>query len=1119
METVTRTDSDLQDYFIAIQSKNSVEEEDITRLLDAYRIKFDVDFAYVGESTVGDAGVFFAHASYSDERYNLVGKVHKLRGDWSDALNMYDSDGLCDKSFDPDSKMPCGGILHYGIMHNQEYVGNIGLIDFHKKRVWTDEERLAVCRLGRVLRHILYVEYENKVNEAEQQKVERQSNILESIFSTTECGIMRHTLDGSRIISINRAALNILGYRTESEMIEDGFNMVAMSVMDEDKPKLKTDIESLTKVGSSTSVAYRVQRKDGSVLDVVGRVKLMEENGEKFYQRFLFDCTAQKETEVRERMLHKEMIRALSVDFGSVYFLDLDTGMAVPYRLNSDMTRRYGSIFVGEIPIAENLERYISDVVYEHDRDLLRQAATLERFRQELSEKETYYTNYRTIRDGKIEYFQMKAARAGAWKDTRRIVLGFRSVDDEIRHEMAQKKLVEDSYEIIAGLSSDYNFIGLMNVKDGSISAFKSDETRPDVVNAWSNCNNYRDAVEAYAEYVCSEDREMWLESAREDVILENIGKKKIYYITVRSNFCEKTEYVQFSFTRVSGTEHGFQVVLAQRLVTETMERELKQRALVENALAQAKQANSAKSTFLSNMSHDIRTPMNAIIGFTALATTHIDQKERIKEYLEKIMASSNHLLSLINDVLDMSRIESGKIRIEEKPCSLPEILHDLRNILQSEISSKRLELYIDTVDVLNENIYCDKLRLNQVLLNLLGNAIKFTGAGGTITVRIIEKPSSVSGSGNYEFHVKDTGIGMSKEFSEHIFEPFERERTSTVSGIQGTGLGMAITKNIVDMMNGTIEVKSEQGVGTEFTVSLPFRLQSSPNISQTIPELKGCRALVVDDDFNTCDSVTGMLFKIGMRPEWTMSGKEALLRTRQALDRGDEYRVYIIDWLMPDMNGVEVTRRIRSEVGDNAPIIVLSAYDWSDIESEAREAGVTAFCSKPLFLSELRECLISAVNPESADNKQCTNKQTELFSDPVKNNRILLAEDNELNREIATEILGEAGFVVDTAENGKIAVDMLSRSEEGYYSLILMDIQMPVMDGYEATGAIRRLENKRLASIPILAMTANAFEEDRRNAAEAGMDGHIAKPIDVKNLFESISAILEKQPSACTTD
>ena len=529
-----------------------------------------------------------------------------------------------------------------------------------------------------------------------------------------------------------------------------------------------------------------------------------------------------------------------------------------------------------------------------------------------------------------------------------------------------------------------------------------------------------------------------------------------------------------------------------------------KQTIDLQDALAAAQHANRAKTTFLNNMSHDIRTPMNAIIGFTSLAAAHIDNTEQVQDYLSKITTSSNHLLSLINDVLDMSRIESGKVKIEEKETSLPEIMHDLKTIVQADITSKQLEFYIDTADVVNEHVLCDKLRLNQILLNLLSNAMKFTKPGGIVSVRILQKGNAPEGCASYEFQVKDTGIGMSKEFLEHVFEPFEREQTSTVSGIQGTGLGMAITKNIVDMMGGKISVDSEIGKGSTFHVELQFKTCSGSVRQEVIPELNGLRALVADDDFNTCSSVTKMLSTIGMRPDWTTSGKEAVLRTRLAEEQNDLYSAYIIDWLMPDMNGIEVVRRIRGIIGEETPIIILTAYDWSDIEEEARNAGVTAFCSKPIFLSELREVLESPFTNLGAE------KDAPEESISFEGKKILLVEDNELNQEIAVEILQEAGFVLDVADDGAVAVEKMKSAKPGQYDLILMDIQMPIMDGYEATGQIRGLEDPEIAGIPIIAMTANAFEEDKKAAADAGMNGHIAKPIDVPILLDVLGEILK---------
>ena len=519
------------------------------------------------------------------------------------------------------------------------------------------------------------------------------------------------------------------------------------------------------------------------------------------------------------------------------------------------------------------------------------------------------------------------------------------------------------------------------------------------------------------------------------------------------------------------------------------------------DAVSAAETANRAKSTFLSNMSHDIRTPMNAIIGFTTLAVSNIENQEKVRDYLGKILASSNHLLSLINDILDMSRIESGKIHLEETKVNLSDLLHDLKTIISGQIHAKQLELYMDAMDVTDEDIYCDKTRLNQVLLNLLSNAIKFTPAGGTVSVRLRQFPSTQKDCAQYEIRVKDNGIGMSQEFAQKIFDPFERERTSTVSKIQGTGLGMAISKNIVNMMGGTIEIKTQKNKGTEFIIRLMFRIQSEKHRVEKITELEGLKALVVDDDFNTCDSVTKMLVKVGMRSEWTLSGKEAVLRAKQSIELGDAFHAYIIDWRLPDMNGIEVTRQIRS-LGDDTPIIILTAYDWSEIEVEAKAAGVTAFCAKPMFMSDLRETLMTALGQKKEQNNDDVLPEADFN---FKNKHILLVEDNELNSEIATEILTEYGFIVDTAENGAEALEKVSTSKPGTYDLVLMDVQMPVMNGYEATKCIRKLKDPALANISILAMTANAFDEDRKKALESGMDGFLSKPIVIKELVQAL--------------
>lgn len=663
---------------------------------------------------------------------------------------------------------------------------------------------------------------------AYEQELIKRNRMMETVFTSIDCGVLCHTVDGSKILSINTAALKILGYETLDELISDGFDMVAQSVIDEDKEKVRECLGKLKNEGDSVSMEYSVKHADGKIIHVMGNMKLLKENGELFYQRFLLDCTDQKLQQEREEKRQMQLLQALSIDYMFVCYFDLDTSIGNILRIDDDSISIINKVFDGEIPMTESLERYIQMFVYEEDREMLRQFSSQDRLIRELSEKNMYSVNYRAVSGNEIKYYEMKIVRAGEWKQYRGIVLGIRSVDEETRNEMEKKRMLE-------------------------------------------------------------------------------------------------------------------------------------------NALVQANKANKAKSVFLSNMSHDIRTPMNAIIGFTSLALSHIDNIEQVEEYLRKIMTSGNHLLNLINDVLDMSRIESGKMKLEENPCRLSDILQGLYNIIQADAKAKKLQLNIEAGDIENEDVICDELRLNQVLLNLLSNAVKYTGEGGSVRLKLTEKTGAPEGYANYEFCITDNGIGMSEDFVQHIFEPFEREKNTTFSGIQGTGLGMAITKNIVDMMNGSIEIKSKKDSGTEVLVSFVFKLNS---------------------------------------------------QTKEQRDVKD----------------------------------------------------------KSLNLQK---------------------------------GRILLAEDNELNQEIAASILSDAGFSVEIAGNGQIAVDMLKQSQEGYYQLILMDVQMPIMNGYEATKEIRKLSDKKLSSIPIFAMTANAFEEDKQEALRCGMNGHIAKPIDVEKLFEVLDKIL----------
>ncbi len=697
-----------------------------------------------------------------------------------------------------------------------------------------------------------------------------------------------------------------------------------------------------------------------------------------------------------------------------------------------------------------------------------------------------------SIADNKETYYLSKDPVSGD-------IIGICVVYDmTIQHK--QEREMHRQEQIIRKLGDKFDAICSVDLDLGTIVDYQIDE----VLNSADYLNerklNYWERVENFAKLrVLKEEREQFIQALQPEVIKEKIQEKGRYHVDFRIWKDNAVHYFRCRIIRDEYEKKDCAVIMAFLNVDEEME----QHRLLEETLRYAEHASRAKTSFLSNMSHDMRTPMNAIIGFTALAAANLDNREKTQDYLKKIASSGNHLLSLINDILDMSRIESGKVVLNESPENLAEILHDLRIMVQPQISAKQMDFFIDTCDVRDELIYCDKIRLKQVLLNIFANAVKYTESGGTVSVRIIQNEKQSRDYGNYEFHIKDTGRGMTPEFLEHIFEPFAREEIHTSDINPGTGLGLSIVKNIVEMMNGKIEVKSKLGKGSEFIISLTFKLQNSRHAEYDFSQIAGFRALVVDDDFHTCDTVTRMLREIGMRPEFTMHGKEAVLKARQAYELEDEFFVYIIDWMMPDMNGIEVVRRIRKAIGDSAPIIILTAYDWEGIREEAEAAGVTAICEKPLFMSNLKKIIAQSCGWEETESVEKKAAKVDF-----NGKRLMLAEDIEINQEIAYEILTEKGFEVTIVDNGKQAVETIANAKEGEFDLVLMDIRMPYMNGYEATEAIRKMDSS-YKDIPIVAMTANAFEDDRQMSFRAGMNEHVSKPLDEKHLFSVLAEIL----------
>ena len=756
-----------------------------------------------------------------------------------------------------------------------------------------------------------------------------------------------------------------------------------------------------------------------------------------------------------------------------------------------------GSLSGGYFALSDrpySMKAYADSYVHPEDRYRFEPIINIEKCREFFSQHSEYSFEYRAVHDGEIHYIQMQMVRPDVNRNE--LVLGFKNIDAQEAERLEKLHQEHELLGVVSALSSEYVSVYLINKEQDTFRTIRANEVGASVIAEY---NHAEDALSDFVDnFVCPEDREKMHEACRLSTMDKVVPEAGIYFTNYRRMVDGVLTHFQMNVARFKDEVGAGYFVMGFRDITASIKKELEAQHALQEAYDAAEAANRAKSDFLQTMSHDIRTPMNGIIGMTAIAAAHIDDKERVQDSLQKITHASRHLLALINEVLDMSKIESGKVSLAEEEFNLSDLVDNLLTMTRPQVEEHEHELKVNIQDVEHELVIGDSLHIQQAFVNLMSNAIKYTPNGGKINLSIREIPCNQEKVGCYEFVFQDNGIGMSEEFLQHIFEPFSRAEDGRISKVQGTGLGMPITRNIVRMMGGDIKVESRLHEGSTFTVTIFLKLQDTD--MQADARFANLSVLVADDDEMSMESAVSVLEELGMQAEGVLSGEAALDRAIQRHAAGRNYNAVILDWKMPGMDGVETARAIRYKVGNDIPIIILSAYDWADIEEEARLAGVTAFISKPLFKSRLERVFEEVLGGNEEENENDSPLQTFDEMD-LSAYRCLLVEDNELNAEIAQEILEETGMKVDHVWDGDQAVETMLQAEDGKYDIVLMDIQMPKMNGYDATRAIRASQRKYLKTVPIVAMTANAFAEDVQAARTAGMNEHIAKPIDLTAL------------------
>ncbi len=881
-------------------------------------------------------------------------------------------------------------------------------------------------------------------------------------------------------------------------------------------------------------VEYRIIRKDGSVrwVDDYGHYTDTEAYGGIYYV-FISDITEKKMRLESDMAVRQAVIEALSESYRTVWLIrDVESESFSMYSGNSGETTLQALPIkeaLGQIKYSAAKDHYIKTTVSETDRDRLSEMLTLDKIVKRLNENPQYNVNYlRLMEDGSERYFRIEFAKVNMPGGKMGIVCGFKDVDDEVRIQMKesetrrkeleerlslQEKIIEDKKQnaeqdkLITALASDFKSVYYVVLDTDEGVCYQS---HPDIEDALAPGERFVFSQKfiSYAQKNITDDyREEFLRFIEPDSIREGLRENRVisFRYMVERDGASSYEMIRFAGVRhpESRDDHIVHAVSACFAdVDEETRKSLAQNRTLSDALEAAEQANRAKTAFLSNMSHEIRTPMNAIIGLDNIALSDIDISDRTKDYLEKIGTSAHHLLGIINDILDMSRIESGRMVINSEEFSFSRMMDQVTAIIGGQCHNKGLNFDYEQGAGLLDYYIGDNMKLKQVLINILGNSVKFTPAGGRVILRV-EKQAEYEGNSTLKFMVRDTGIGMSKEYLPRIFEAFTQEDSSSTSRYGSTGLGMPITKNLVELMNGTIEVESEKGVGTTFTVTIPLKDSDRKDSDTSSLDISPheMSVLVIDDDPVACEHARLVLGQVGIGCDTALSGSGGIEMVKLRHARREPYNLILVDWKMPEMDGIETTRQIRQIVGAESAIIFLTSFNWDDVTDEAKKAGIDSFVAKPLLASSVLDEFKTAFK-----NKNHSEEDKEIS---LAGRRVLLAEDVAINAEIMIMVLSMREIAVDHAENGKLAVEMFENHEPGYYDAILMDMRMPEMDGLEVTKVIRSMNREDSERIPIIALTANAFDEDVQRSLQAGLNAHLSKPVEPDALYETLTNLI----------